>query len=500
MARRTPELADLIDLEHVLRADRERPLEVLRAREARIAAELGVDAASPGAGGRELVLAWLDRVRASGEPAPGRAASRALSAVAAALTLIGLALGAGGVASWLAAVDARPVNTIHLWTALVGVQLGLLALWLPSLLPESWIARVAPLRAARALLSALASAGPALVGGLLARVTDRRIDTAPLRRLEALYGPLRFWTLARLTQGFALAFNLGAAVALAGLPYVDDPAFGWRSRLLSPAQLELAQRVVAAPWRAAWPAAVLDREQIVATRYSRMEPRFGDTLSPAARRVWGAWWPFLLASLLFYGVLPRLGLWLLARFRFARELRSVPLDHADVERLRARLLRPSVDARADAPDPDVGPGSAARGSGPALPHGPARVLVWSGVDLDADALRRRLAVEGIEARDIRQVGGPDPAQDRAALDALRAVPDDTPVLLVVEGWEPPSADYADLVGALRDALGPAHALVVALVHPRGWVEPRLLAQWRERLGQLADPRLRVEALGGEERA
>jgi hypothetical protein len=229
-----------------------------------------------------------------------------------------------------------------------------------------------------------------------------------------------------------------------------------------------------------------------------MDPRFGDRSWRGERPGrWAVWWPFLLASLLCYGVAPRSLLWGWARLRSVALLRAVTLDHADVERVRARLLRPSVEGRALSADADTLPESRYPGDAPLLPSGACDVLCWSGVDLELDAVSERLEALGVHARSVARVGvADDVGGDRVALAGLRERETPAPVVLIVEGWEPPAGDYLDFIAALRDVIGPGLPLVVALQHPSGFVDPRLLQQWRTRLAQLADPRLRIEALTG----
>ena len=65
------------------------------------------------------------------------------------------------------------------------------------------------------------------------------------------------------THGQALSTDL--------IPYVDDPAFGWRSRLLDADELHQVVEVVSVPWSPLLPEIRVDLGEIRATRYSSVQ-------------------------------------------------------------------------------------------------------------------------------------------------------------------------------------------------------------------------------------
>jgi hypothetical protein len=138
-----------------------------------------------------------------------------------------------------------------------------------------------------------------------------------------------------------------------------------------------------------------------------------------------------------------------------------------------------------------------------LGAGPIAALIWGGVGLDEDRLAAALEAR-FAARPgaLHEVGGIDAGADRIALEALAAAGGEGAVVLVVEAWEPPVADYIDFVGELRRVLGKGRPVVLALCN-RGEDGALLPAdsaqctQWRRRLAELGDPWLRVESLAAE---
>jgi hypothetical protein len=216
----------------------------------------------------------------------------------------------------------------------------------------------------------------------------------------------------------------------------------------------------------------------------------------------------LLASLLCYGLAPRLIFLVVAAFQARRKLVGARLDHAEFLRLRDRLKRRHVETRAPDVDPDGPPptgGSLEAGAAVDLGAGPLAVFTWCGVGLEEGVLARSVEARfGASPASIRRVGGLDAGEDRVALDLLERSREGA-ALLVVEAWEPPVADYVDFVASLRRVLGPNRPVVVALCNrgDAGEVLPAAPSQhlhWRRRLAELGDPWLCVESLVREEAA
>ncbi len=500
-----PTPSELIDLENQLELDSRRSRQELAHRDARIARQIDAGRLE----GAALYRAWLREARDPAAASPGVKFEQLRKLVAALLTVIGFLVGFGAMGGWLSMLDRQPINVIYLWSVLVGLQLLLLAGLVLAIAPERWARRLPGVEGLQMLARGLARALPTLTGWLAMRLLpagrgERLGDHyGRLRKLDWQYGRIRFWLLLGLTQLFAVAFNLGLLTAFVLVAMLSDPALGWRSALLDPQHVHAAARVIALPWSWFWSEAVPLLEQVEATRYWRLEQRYLLAAPTVGTGVWAAWWPFMVASLVTYGLLPRLAFWLLARWRLNRALAGVDFGHADYQRLRERLKRPLVETESEdreeegpPPAPGVvgglGEANAAGGEGMLL-------LRWAGVELsDAEAaelVRRRLG--GAPERGWA-VGGLDVGNDEAALEAAAGDPGRGAIVLLVAAWEPPVGDYLDFLVELRRRIG-RRPIVVLLFHrdeqgrPRA---PRRLdeEQWRRRLSVAGDPGLRVDAL------
>jgi hypothetical protein len=468
------ELAELIDLELQLVRDRDTPADALDVRDepvARRLAQSGLTALRD----RAALRTWLEHVREAGPSLGARIAElRRLAGLG--LFVAGAVGGATSVGGWLLSGTVTPVNVIRFWPAVIGVQLALLVLWLLARLPQPWLGRFVPWLLGQALVSALGR-------GPLTRALGE------LRRLDWLYARLRLWLVTALTQTFALGFNLGALGALATLPHFENPAFGWRSLGLDPPQVTRFTQLAALPWQTWLPQAAPTRREVDATNYSS----FQGPPSALAKDAWRIWWHFLTASLVVYGLLPRLLLWAVSQIGVAYELRRAPRAHADLERLEARLAAPHLDTRASSSELPAQPASAAAPTAwSSLPSGPLQVLCWSGVPLDDARLRAELAGAHAEVDGaIARVGVLDRAQDQRALEAVAGPGNGTSTCLIVPAWEPPVGEHLDFVRELRRALGAGRALWVLLYPLAGSAGADGAAHWRAGLQALGDPWLRV---------
>lgn len=149
--------------------------------------------------------------------------------------------------------------------------------------------------AALPLLGSLVSLGFAVFGSArpwLFQWRDKSINWYPSasQRLQMLW----------LLQLFWCVVAAGMLVGYLMLLLFSDLAFGWSSTLITgDAATARWAEIAAAPWRAIWPEAMPSAELIASTRFQRISPE----ASEAAMA--GHWWRFLMASLVFYNLLPR---------------------------------------------------------------------------------------------------------------------------------------------------------------------------------------------------
>lgn len=488
-------LAELIDFELALARDRECSREALEKRDRAIAAALPV-AVGEGRDDAELFSFWLSRV-SEGTSGTGARIAAALRGAALLLFGLGVALGVSVVSAWLVTRDGLPLNAVKFWLLLVGAQLVLVALACIAMLPPRLLKRAPGLRELGELLAAAAQALPKTLLFLLRHspwagetsAAGSRSELALFRPADAPYRRVLFWRFVALTQRFAVGFNLGAIAALWLIPFLDDPAFGWRSRLLDPATTASFVRGLAAPWASAYPPGTLSAAAVAATQYSSLDPSLADLRG--SEGPWSTWWPFLLCSLAVYGLLPRLAILGFAEWRGRRALSRAPFDDVDCERLRARLERVVVETRADGAEQGGAAGvlPADAVDAIALRGRPCALVIPPDFDPGRDLGERIARDSGVEiVRESRPYDRSDLAKSAAA---LRVAAVDV-VLLAMPAYEPPVGERLDALDVLRAGVGERQRIVVVLEQPGG-VERRHVAVWRRAMAERGDRYLDVIA-------
>jgi hypothetical protein len=330
-----------------------------------------------------------------------------------------------------------------------------------------------------ALLLVLARRVPALqlAQELLAWVVERlgRLGLDRLRGRAGRLGPPLRWALVARTQAFGVAFNAAALLTAYALITFSDRQFAWSTTLRSPEGVFFdVLHALAAPWRPFVPAASPSLDDLLHSRYFMMESRYQyPDLGPEAAR---SWWPFLLMAVAVYGLLPRVLALGFALWRQRAALAEIPLrGDAEYSRILERL---ELDVPEFVADPDRSTSEAPASPGPraALPNrgGSCVLVAWDGAELDAEAVESRFGWR--VARRFR----PDEAPAKDV---------DGPVVLAPPAWEDPTKSYQRVIRAWRRSTGPDRLLVVLLARP----ERRRI--WESVLAGMADPSLRVEALG-----
>ncbi len=438
------------------------------------------------------VLAWWAQVPRGavgmdGLAAQGLRIERLRRVATVALCLLGVLLGAAAAGVAFAYDGRHPVNLFRLFALLVGIPGVLLLL----------------------TLIVVAAGGPRPGrGGLFAALDAGRWAGAALDRLAQLElftpgagAPLGLaafarWQVLVFSQWVAVGFFLGALGLSLLLVAFTDLAFGWSTTLEYPAvDVHRLFAVLAAPWAAWLPQATPDPGLTELSRYFRGE---GPALTAERAARLGAWWPFVLMTVVTYGLLPRLLLLGFAgwRLRVATRalLRADPEVTALLDRLAAPLIAPGGDGSGQvpqAPGHDLPAPERLAGSAPCV------LVIWNRampVQAARDWLGEQLALRVVALCELSVLESDE--QQREALAALvRAGGDEAAqrAIVIPRGWEPPLLEFGDFLGLVRASLGAAASLSVVPIDVSGSrVDAADRAVWAQALGRLRDPRLYVQ--------
>jgi len=436
---------------------------------------------------------WLDALRARGSGfLPGGRVEGAFRLVRWALVAAGLVLGWGSMGAVLRFDGGHPVNVWHFLLVFVLAQLLLLILLLASLLLRR-ASDPAELGPVLALVASLVRRAVRRASRGSEALEDWRVLGDRWRSRRRLYAHLEPWLLLELTQGFGVAFNLAALSAAAGLLLFTDIAFSWSTTIawLTPERFHHLTTLLARPWGALLPDAVPSLEVVRATQYSRLA---GAYVLPGGTQVLrpdlaGGWWPYLLAALVTYGLVPRVAMLAISVARFRWGLSHLPFDDPDAKQALHRLAGILGTLR-----PAPGPGGV-----PAEPD-ECDLVTWRDAPRGAATdgwIRSNLGVEV-----TRQLAaGCWPWEGEAAA-VLGPRPRRRPVVVLAEPFEAPDRALARFLRGVRAATSPSTDVRVLLAAPPGADAPPAAGEaaplpsdveaWRNALRALGDPYLRLE--------
>lgn len=472
---------------------------------------------------RALVRAWLaERRRLAREdqggdtPLPGETVAETRRLLAGAGVISGLLVGAGLAFSLLTYTGVAPLN--------VSVYLGVLVL--PQLLLLLLTLLAGGIRKLRRSPFAAGSVLVGLVGGLLVRLSTAarnrirgRLSGERREALEALSGLIRgkrrvyaglfSWPLFRILQVFGIGFNIGALTATVLRIVGSDVAFGWQSTVqFSPEVAYEAVRIIALPWSWLLPAGIA-HPGLAEIEGSRIVLKEG--IYHLATTDLVSWWPFLLLTIVTYGLLPRLLLWGVGVMAERRGLARLAFDHASVERLLRRMQTPRfiTEGRpsAERPAEDIPTGKMIPETNGESGADKQRIaLIPEDIYQDCAPEELRRVVEnqlGYPVGDRIQVDlDPETDRDRIADLARRiSVQNGAGGLLILqEAWQPPIREHFGFLKALREAVGERVRIDVGLIGRPGpstiFTPPAAGDRevWRKKMMVLGDPYLRVERL------
>jgi len=491
-------LADLIDLVVQMQRDAGQPEVAVHRRDRALVGSLRPHAHQPGS----LLTAWLDALRRTEAHLPGHSLSAVYRLQIVLLVLLGLAVGWGAAAAVYSYDGSVPVNVVQVLAVFVGAQLLLLLPLGVVMLPQR-LTRLVP--GFVAVQEALAWFSPGQLIRLLARWLPEKIRE-PLNSATRSGSPqtrqlggVQKWAILFPAQAFAIAFNLGALAGCLYLITFSDLAFAWSTTLEpDPEQVHRLTGILSAPWAWLVPDAVPPLDLIRETLYYRQTgvPEVSD---PSR---WGQWWPFLVASMITYGLLPRLALLVLAGGQLRRSLRRAFAEIPGVTLVLDRLTCELVSTQATSPEvaaPTNSADAAQASASPApLDAGELSVVNWSGLEVADESLALQCqAAWSRQIIGVRHAGGRSSiSEDEETVAALAASPASSGIALVVKAWEPPVMELIDFLRDLRQSAGPRRLIIVAPtgIQTTGQLTPPRaadLAQWEKRMRRLQDPALSV---------
>lgn len=508
---------DIIDFEYFCNLDKDKDDTVLHQRDRDIFLchrERLVNQAAPSR--RDLLRLWF-AARVNGEfpdPAqksPGALVGEALRLAKNLAVIIGLIIGLGAGLSFFTYSGTTPVNVFHFLLFFVVSQLLLAGLLFAACLLRTFVPAATPPSFYSLLLRGLLRRLATFLHKALLQSFDaeKRADFLYtfdiFRTRSAIYGSLFYWPLFGLVQLFGVFFNLGLLTATMTKIATSDLAFGWQSTLqISSELLHKATQLAALPWSWFLPGSS-SYPTLAEIEGSRIILKDGIYHLATGNLI--AWWPFLVLSLFFYGLLLRLAFSVFGRFMEDRALARLDFNNAACLTVIRRMRTPIFSTQA-APEPTqldyVDLAAIQDNAGqPDAPHLLPQVMLVPDdiVGLcPPDKLVPLMRDRGFAIKSVHtfMTGYDEDEEVKNILIEQCRNPEDG-LFILMEGWMPPLISFITYVKDLRQILPEKTMIHLGLVgRPvrSGFTQltPQDLAIWRKKISTSRDPYLHVFSL------
>jgi len=303
--------------------------------------------------------------------------------------------------------------------------------------------------------------------------------------------------LLRYGQEWGALFTAAALLAFVLVPALNDFGFVWGSTFqLSDALVLKLTGALASPWSGLLPAATVSGDVIASSRY---HPALIN-LDRAGIESMRGWWGFLFMCMAVYALLPRVLLWLGARYFSPRLMRRAFIQFPGADLVLSRMRSPLVTTQGGNSEDDVLAGSgAARDATQTDSNVPADqhllLLDWSGAlgEQPPQQFEELLAVAGDQ---VLRLGHSDLQQEQQTLKETGTAAIEH-LLVAVKSWEPPMAELSDLLSEL-DSVPRCTIYLVPL--PGKSVPHRKVEDWRHFVRQQSFASVDVRILNRVEAA
>lgn len=399
-------------------------------------------------------------------------------------------LGGYAIAKGVLFYDGQhPINLITVISVLIFLQLIILGIFAITCLP--FMGRIK---------HAFSIVNPALwMTRLIDKLSQNKFAQPALSHLNSVHKiepSILFSYFLYLAQYFAIAFNVGVLSCLLFLVFSSDLAFGWNTTLqINDSLVHQIIQLLSLPWQSWYAQAVPTLDLVEISRYYRLDDALSNRtyISNYAEQL-GQWWKFIALCVLFYGLLPRLILFIYLKRQFTNQVQRAIIQHPYSQTLLARMRTPKIDTVSHESESQLNKQDVQhRALRPELNlNMTCPVLLWS----NASITSRELKKFGITASQHVDIGGNfTPLQDKQALRELTAT-DPKGVVVVCKGWEAPTYDLMDTIELTRKLLKNNKKTILVLLSSNSDIvlSKDQIDCWETMFNEFSFPNVYVEAV------
>jgi len=291
------------------------------------------------------------------------------------------------------------------------------------------------------------------------------------------------WIVIKRSQLIALFFSLGLLVALLAMVVTKDIAFAWSTTLhITPEAFHSFLNTVALPWRDFFPSAVPSIELIERSQYFRLGDKLSEEMINNASQL-GEWWKFLALATLFYALILRCMMYLLASFGLDRAIKKSFLTLKGSSRLLKEMNEPIITTRALNDEERFVPSE--ENYEQIIHVLDASYDVVQGWAIPKEQLVVLNDSFSVIAPKFFEVGGANSfEEDNEVISKSHGE-----VLFFVKGWEPPTMDFVDYLQELAQKVDKVIVVPVGTAENNYEIKQRTIDVWDRKLSQLAEEKV-----------
>ena len=291
------------------------------------------------------------------------------------------------------------------------------------------------------------------------------------------------WIVIKRSQLIALFFSLGLLVALLSMVVTKDIAFAWSTTLhVTPEAFHNFLNSVALPWREFFPWAVPSIELIEHSQYFRLGDKLSEEMINNASEL-GEWWKFLAFATLFYALILRFMMYLLASFGLSKAIKKSFFTLKGATRLLKEMNEPIITTCAANDEERF---VATKESYGQIVHTlDTSYDVVQGWAIDKEQLVVLNDSMGVIAPKFFEVGGANSFdEDNEVISNSHGE-----VLFFVKGWEPPTMDFVDYLQELSQKVDKVIVVPIGTAANNYDIKQSTIDVWDRKLTQLAEDKV-----------
>ncbi len=302
--------------------------------------------------------------------------------------------------------------------------------------------------------------------------SDKKYKSLETLKINPL---LSNWIVIKRAQCIALFFSLGLLISLLAVVATKDIAFAWSTTLqVTPESFYNFLNTLAFPWKEWIPAAIPSFELIEQSQYFRLGDKLSEEMIANASQL-GEWWKFLTLATLFYAILLRVLMYIIASLGLRYALKRSFLTLENVSTLLRDMNEPVISTHALTPEKHFV--SHTENEVQALCHLHASYDMLQGWGIHQDQLRVMSDSMQVISPNLFEVGGGNSLQEDSEIISKSH----GEVLLYVKAWEPPTMDFMDYLEELIQIADKVIVYPVGAASKGYSTEPKFIAIWVKKL-------------------